>query len=149
MEGSPRERRGGTEGPASPRQDERGRALRRLLGRDGERGRVTKTSLRRWAVVGLAALTGVAGSTTYTNAQPNGDRRAGIQELLDRRAEAVIAGDRAEFMSTVSRDSIEFVQRQRQLFDWMRRVPLASYRLVAKWDRVGDLARPSDVDRYE
>lgn len=59
-----------------------------------------------------------------------------------------MAGDRAEFMSTVARDSIEFVQRQRQLFEWMRRVPLASYRLVAKWDRFGDLARPSDVDRY-
>jgi hypothetical protein len=91
---------------------------------------------------------GIAGSTTSTNAQPSGGRRAGIQDLLDRRAEAVMAGDRAEFMSTVARDSIEFVQRQRQLFKWMRRVPFASYRLVANWDRFGDLARPSDIDRY-
>jgi hypothetical protein len=59
-----------------------------------------------------------------------------------------MAGDRAAFMSTVARDSIEFVQRQRQLFDWMRRVPLRSYRLVANWDRYGDLARPSNVDGY-
>jgi hypothetical protein len=68
--------------------------------------------------------------------------------LLDRRAEAVMAGDRAAFMSTVARDSIEFVQRQQQLFDWTRRVPLGSYRLVANWERYGDLARPSDVARY-
>jgi hypothetical protein len=98
-------------------------------------------------IVGLAALTGVAGSISYTNAQPGG-RRAEIQELLDRRAEAVMARDRAAFMSTVAGDSIEFVQRQRQLFDWMRGVPLESYRLVANWERYGDLARPSDVERY-
>src|ERR671919_1649121 len=99
MEGSPRERRGGTEGPVPPRQDERGRALGRLLGRDGERGRVTKTPLRRWAVVGLAALTGVAGPITYTSAQPSGGRRAGIQELLDRRGQAGRGGGRGGVVS--------------------------------------------------
>jgi hypothetical protein len=59
-----------------------------------------------------------------------------------------MARDRAAFMSTVAGDSIEFVQRQRQLFEWMRGVPLESYRLVADWERYGDLARPSDVERY-
>jgi hypothetical protein len=89
----------------------------------------------------------VVGSTAATTAQPAGGR-AQIQELLDRRAEAVMARDRDGFMSTVSRDSIEFVQRQRQLFQWMGEVPLRSYRLVANWERYGDLARPSDIDRY-
>jgi hypothetical protein len=34
------------------------------------------------------------------------------------------------------------------LFRWAENVPLASYRLVAKWDLLGDLVRPSDRSRY-
>jgi hypothetical protein len=33
-------------------------------------------------------------------------------------------------------------------FDRIQTLPLASYRLHAAWDRFGDLARPSDRDRY-
>ncbi len=51
-------------------------------------------------------------------------------------------------MATVATDSPAFVQRQRELFDWMREVPLRSYRLTAAWQRLGDLARPGDAARY-
>ena len=39
--------------------------------------------------------------------------------------------------------------RQKAFFDRVTGLPLASYRLVAVWDRYGDLARPSDRARYE
>ncbi len=35
------------------------------------------------------------------------------------------------------------------MFERVTRLPLRSYRLVATWDRYGDLARPSDRTRYE
>lgn len=34
------------------------------------------------------------------------------------------------------------------MFLWAARVPFSSYQLVAKWDSLGDLARPSDDERY-
>jgi len=46
-------------------------------------------------------------------------------------------------------DSTDFVERQEAFFDRVIGLPLASYRLVAAWDRYGDLVRPSDRASYE
>ncbi|HEX2240790.1 MAG TPA: hypothetical protein VHJ82_06595 [Actinomycetota bacterium] len=51
-------------------------------------------------------------------------------------------------MSGVARQVAPFVRRQRRTFDSLASVPLASYRLVAAWDRYGDLSRRSDRKRY-
>jgi hypothetical protein len=51
-------------------------------------------------------------------------------------------------MATVADLSPAFVNRQRKLFDAVVSVPISSYELVAKWDRLGDMARPTDVARY-
>lgn len=59
-----------------------------------------------------------------------------------------MTGDRAAFMATVADASSAFGGRQARLFGWMSDVPFQSYELVARWDRLGDLARPSDSERY-
>ena len=77
------------------------------------------------------------------------DDRVAIQELLDARAAAIREGDRAAFLAGLAPYSRSFVARQRAFFDRVSTLPLASYRLVAAWDRFGDLARPSDHARYD
>ena len=78
-----------------------------------------------------------------------GGSESDIQELLDRRADAVMAGDLDAFMATVADDSESFVRRQRRLFRRMRGVPLASYRLVVRPDRFGNLVTDSVSRRYQ
>ena len=56
--------------------------------------------------------------------------------------------DRAAFMSTLTDDSPDFVERQRRFFIAMGDVDFGSFRYRVAWDRRGDLVRPSDVDSY-
>ncbi|MGI8775285.1 MAG: hypothetical protein ACR2KQ_09810 [Actinomycetota bacterium] len=78
--------------------------------------------------------------------------RDAIQALLDRRAQAFLQGDRAAFLGTVWPPAEGFRSRQRELFGALHGkggVGLVSYELHAEWSRYGDLARPSEVARYE
>ncbi len=74
--------------------------------------------------------------------------RAAIEDLLERRARAVLERDRAAFLSTVSPASTDFAARQERLFAGLRNVPLDSFSYRVAWERRGDLVRPSDVRRY-
>ena len=105
-------------------------------------------ALRSFAILSIAAIVlgGSAQGLSADGAAAVADD--GIQELLDRRAAAVMAGDLRGFIATVAGESKAFVRRQRRLFKHMRRVPLASYRLVARPDRFGDLATDSVRRRY-
>jgi hypothetical protein len=76
------------------------------------------------------------------------DERAEIQELLDRRAHAVLNRDRRAFAATISPARAKFRRAQLASFDHMGNLPLGSYRLLLRWDRLGDLARASDRKRY-
>lgn len=76
------------------------------------------------------------------------DDRDAIQALLDRRARAVLARDRAAFMATIDDASPEFVERQQRLFRAMGDVPFRSFRYRVAWERRGDLVRPRDLDGY-
>jgi len=99
---------------------------------------------------GALALIGVVTLTTAVmpaRAAPP-SAAAAIEELLERRAEAVLTRDKDAFMATIDPSSGRFAGRQSRLFDAMGAVDLASYRLVAKWARFGDLVRPSDEARY-
>jgi hypothetical protein len=91
----------------------------------------------------------VGGGVAYPQAiaGPRSDRQA-IQELLDRRADALVARDKDAFMGTIAQSSPQFVKRQSHLFDWMANVPLESYRLIADWAKFGDLVRDMDKARY-
>jgi hypothetical protein len=79
----------------------------------------------------LLALTASA-SGSPADAQ---DPRAGIRSLLERRAEAVLAGDEQAFLDTVDPSDPRFVERQRLLFRGFERIGLSSYdlRLEASW----------------
>jgi hypothetical protein len=105
-------------------------------------------ALRSFVLLTVAALViaGAAGGVTADGLQRGSE--GGIQELLDRRAAAVMAGDFDAFMATVADDSGAFVRRQRRLFERMTGVPLASYRLEARPDRFGDLATASVEKSY-
>lgn len=50
-------------------------------------------------------------------------------------------------MATVA-GSPAFRRRQERLFDSMRRIPFASYRLTANWDRYGDLAKAAGFEQH-
>lgn len=94
------------------------------------------------ALVIVAALSPPAAPTPPTRAA------AAIDRLLERRAEAVRTRDKGAFMATVDPASGRFVGRQSRLFDAMGSVDFASYSLVAKWERLGDVVRPSDRAKY-
>lgn len=76
------------------------------------------------------------------------DDRAAIEALLDRRAAAIRNADRGEFLATIAGDRA-FVRRQQRLFGGFLDVPLADYELTVRWDALGDLARPSDLEHYD
>lgn len=78
-----------------------------------------------------------------------GDDRAGIQALLNARAEAIRTGDRDAFMATIDAGARSFRRRQGLFFDSVRRLPLARYRLEADWRRYGDLVRDRDREAYD
>jgi hypothetical protein len=100
------------------------------------------------AVISITAIVlGVVSGVPAVGGQ-TGTSASDIQELLDRRAAAVMAGDLEAFMGTLARDSEAFVRRQQHLFKRMRDVPFASYRLVARPDRFGDLVTDSVDRRY-
>jgi hypothetical protein len=63
------------------------------------------------------------------------DPRAGIRALLERRAEAVLAGDEPAFLDTVDQGNPRFVERQRLLFRGFLRIGLSTYelRLEPSW----------------
>ncbi|MDQ3766738.1 MAG: hypothetical protein M3346_05280, partial [Actinomycetota bacterium] len=105
---------------------------------------VNRTTTAATAVIALGI---VAVLTPAALPAPSGTAAA-IDVLLERRAEAVRAHDKDAFMATVDPASSGFVDRQSRLFDAMGSVDFASYRLVAKWERFGDLVRPSDRARY-
>lgn len=77
------------------------------------------------------------------------DDRAAIQALLDRRATAILEGDRVAFLATISDDDTAFVRRQERLFDGFDSLSLAEYSLQANWSRYGDLARSAERRRYD
>ncbi|MGH2806531.1 MAG: hypothetical protein ACRDKT_04570 [Actinomycetota bacterium] len=72
-----------------------------------------------------------------------------IEQLLERRATAIVERDRDAFMATISNASPAFRARQAQSFRRLSGIPLASFRYTVGWDRYGDLARPSDKARYD
>jgi hypothetical protein len=93
----------------------------------------------------------LAGAVPVASAQAPSvaEDRAAIDALLRERARAVMEGDLEAFMDTVSsRASAEFIALQARSFRGFRRLPLASFRYRVAWERVGDMARASDVARY-
>jgi hypothetical protein len=99
--------------------------------------------LRTFALLAVTAVVLTAGGHEGAPGELASGRQEDIQELLDRRAVAVMARDLDGFMATVSGDSRAFVRRQLRLFKRIGGVPLASYRLVARPDRFGDLVTDS------
>ena len=89
----------------------------------------------------------MAGGGATAAAVPANDRAA-IDDLLARRAIAVLERDRDGFMATVAPYSKEFVDRQERLFKALATVPLESFGYRVAWERRGDLVRPFDVKRY-
>lgn len=71
---------------------------------------------------------------------------AAVQEVLDRRAAAVTAGDRDAFLATVDPQApAPFRAAQARSFDGLRSVPLSSYRLTARVEDSGDLDGRTDA----
>jgi hypothetical protein len=86
--------------------------------------------------VGALLALGLAG----VPARAADDPRAAAQHLLDARAAAIAAGDRAGFLATVDPDApAAFRQQQAASFDGWRSVPVTGYRLQVRTDDSGDL----------
>jgi hypothetical protein len=102
---------------------------------------VARRGTSRFCVGAILAL------TLFPTQARAGDR-AEIQELLDRRAAAIVNNDRGAFAGTLARDQGGWRRAQLRFFTRLRRLPLSSYRLTATWERFGDLARDSDRTRY-
>src|SRR5688500_1393634 len=94
------------------------------------------------AVVLAASVSPGAAQTTPP------DPYAGIRDLLSRRAEAMLRGDRVAFMATVDPGDADFLERQRRLFDGFQRLGLASYRLDLTDRYWPELTSSVEVDRY-
>jgi hypothetical protein len=76
------------------------------------------------------------------------DPVAELQALLDRRAQAMQAGDRAAFLATVDPGDAAFVERQELLFDGFQRLELASYDLELTTRYWPELTSSVERDRY-
>ena len=107
------------------------------------RARGPTVQLRFFALLAATAVVLAAGGHHGAAGELASGSEVDIQELLDRRAAALMARDLDGFMATVSGDSRAFLRRQRRLFNRIAGVPLASYRLVARPDRFGDLVTDS------
>jgi hypothetical protein len=71
-----------------------------------------------------------------------------IQELLDRRAAAMLAGDRSAFLATIDHGDAAFVERQRNLFAGFRQLGLASYDLALTTRYWPELTTSKEVEGY-
>jgi hypothetical protein len=98
-------------------------------------------------VVAVLVATAMLGGGSAAAQEVTSEQDA-IQQLVERRATAVLERDRAAFLSTVDPASTEFYDEQEQLFESLGSVPLESYALEVRWDRFGDLVRPSDRAKY-
>lgn len=98
-------------------------------------------------LVALVVAAALLGGPAPTRAQP-ADERTAIQDLLDRRAQAMLEGDFEGFLDSVGHTQA-FRDRQRILFEGFQQVPLEDYELVANWERYGELTRRQDRARYD
>jgi hypothetical protein len=71
-----------------------------------------------------------------------------IQDLLDRRAEAVLAGDRGAFLDTVDRGDGVFAERQRRLFEGFQQLDVTSYDLEVTTRYWPELTTSAERDHY-
>jgi hypothetical protein len=99
--------------------------------------------LRRIALVVLVAATAVPMAPARAQ-----DTVAELQAVLDRRAEAMLDGDREAFMDTVDPADAAFILRQERLFDGFQRLGLASYRLDLTTRLWPELTTSREVSRY-
>ena len=102
--------------------------------------------MRRVAVLLLVAL--LPASARAQEPSPPPEPFAGIQAMLDRRAEAMLASDEAAFMATIDRADPAFVRRQRLLFDGFQRIGLAAYRLEVTDRYWPELTTDLEVSEY-
>lgn len=72
----------------------------------------------------------------------------GIQELLDRRGEAVRTRDQASFLAGLDTQATTFVQSQQSWFQRIGVLPLGEYSLRANLDEDPDLTRAQDRKKY-
>lgn len=106
-----------------------------------------------WVAGGALLAGGREGEPRRPAAGPSGEeapdakaRDRAIREVLDRRAAAVLARDRAAFLADVDRTDPEFVAAQEQLFDNLEQVRFLSWR----YETVGrDYDRPDLADTYD
>jgi hypothetical protein len=98
-------------------------------------------------IVVLATLALLGPSSPAQEGVSEADR-ASIQDLLDERATAWLERDRKAFMATMTRDSDAFRARQARALRWSEAVQFGSYRLVARWDRYGDLVTEAVESSY-
>jgi hypothetical protein len=96
----------------------------------------------------LAALILLASLTAPAPGLAQDDPYAGIRDLLERRAEAVRAGDEAAFMATVAGIDPRFVERQRRLIRGFRALRVSEYRLEIGERFWPELTTPREVARY-
>jgi hypothetical protein len=87
--------------------------------------RLQALALRPGLIVGILVL---VASVAVSPAAAQ-DPVAEIQDLLDRRAEAMMAGDEATYLATIDRGDAAFVERQRNGFRGFQQIGLSSYRL--------------------
>jgi hypothetical protein len=101
--------------------------------------------VRRPALLALL-LTFTVPAPAAVRAQP--EPYAGIREMLDRRAAAVLAGDEEAFMATVAEIDPRFVERQRQMIRGFGNLGVSEYRLHISNRFWPELTTPREVAKY-
>ena len=123
--------------------------------------RVLATAIVVQLLAGLVGVSLVSGSpaTSERSADraravpvepsPTPDRKAlrerAVRDLLEVRADAVLARDRDAFLSVVDPTATEFLDRQRRLFDALAEVPLSIW--YYDLDASGDQGSNAELDR--
>jgi len=87
-------------------------------------------------------------TATVSTSPATKDDGKGIQSMLDGRAKALLARNRQAFLAGVDEADPVFHAAQKALFDNLAGVSLASYSLTLRTDRLGDLVRKADRERF-
>jgi hypothetical protein len=94
----------------------------------------------RLGAVAAAAITAALTAAPPAHAGTT-DKRKQAQGVLDKRAKTVLIGDKDGFLGTVDPQAPQkFKDAQSRLYDGLRSLPLADYRLQARIEDSGDLA---------
>ncbi|MGH2726283.1 MAG: hypothetical protein ACRDKS_04830, partial [Actinomycetota bacterium] len=92
----------------------------------------------------IAPLSGRGQTPTPTGSTVTSNWQDGVRQMLARRADAVLKGDKKTFVATMASASEQFREERLTWFERIRSLPLGTYALDVTQDEFSELTRDAD-----